>query len=125
MLKSNRRRMGVGSPRQLEPHRAHLAAAAVQLQFIPETVAQAFAPHDTARDETGGHKMITKVSYCSWEGNPAILAYYDDGRMLGFEYQEGTWKDAHPADVSTKAASIGKEAFLKQFPLVVLPAFPK
>jgi hypothetical protein len=68
---------------------------------------------------------ITKINYCSWEGTPAVSAYYPDGRILAYEYNDDKWVQVHEADVSTKAVLIGEAAFKKRWPDLVLPAFPE
>jgi hypothetical protein len=71
-------------------------------------------------------REIKKLTYCSWEGLPAVLVRFDDGSpTYGFTHADGAWKDSEAADIATKASVIGKEAFMKQFPLVALPIFPK
>lgn len=65
--------------------------------------------------------MITKVDYCSWDGDPALLVMYDNGRMDSFVNYGHGWRDAHPADVATKAAVIGRTTFEKQWPDLTLP----
>lgn len=68
---------------------------------------------------------MTKIEYGAWDGNPAILATYDDGRILGFEYKSDKWHDAHWADITTKAITIDKAAFEKRWPTIGLPSLPK
>ena len=67
----------------------------------------------------------TNINYCSCEGNPALLAYYDDGRILGFEYVNDAWKQVHGADVVTKGVVIGKGSFEKRWPEIGLPSLPE
>jgi hypothetical protein len=65
--------------------------------------------------------MITKITFCAWEGDPAVLVYYDTGRMAAFVNYGTIWRDAHPADVATKAAVIDKDRFIASFPNVGMP----
>ena len=71
--------------------------------------------------------MTTKpdITYCSWDGNPALLARYKDGRILGFEHVDGTWKDVHGADVATKGVVMEKSEFEEAYPDLELPTFPE
>jgi hypothetical protein len=67
------------------------------------------------------NKLLTKISYCRLEDDPALLAYHDDGRILGFAYIDGEWREAHVADISTKGRTIGQERFEKLFPGIAIP----
>jgi hypothetical protein len=67
-----------------------------------------------------------KITYCSWEGDPAILVNYEDGRIYGFWKPDGSdWKRGQDADIATKAAVIGEAAFKKRWPDLALPTFPE
>jgi hypothetical protein len=69
--------------------------------------------------------MIEKITYCYWEGDPAILVHYADGRIYGFWRSEvHGWKQEHEADIATKAAVMSEADFKKMWPELKLPDFP-
>jgi hypothetical protein len=59
----------------------------------------------------GTTDMKMRIIYGSWEGDPTILARYEDGRMYAFIDYGGGWIEAHAIDVFTKAAVIGQHIF--------------
>ena len=69
--------------------------------------------------------MITRTTYCTWDGDPAILAYHDDGRILAFTYKAGAWRSAHGAEIAIQAPVIGKVSFEDRWPDLKLPAWMK
>ena len=64
---------------------------------------------------------ITKISYAHWDGDPALLAYRDDGSILGFVFRNGKWNEPHAADIATKGGTLGEERFKAMFPDLALP----
>jgi hypothetical protein len=64
---------------------------------------------------------ITKIDYCSWDGDPALLINYDDGRIHGFSFQDGDWNQGNAADIAMEAALMTKAGFEKRWPNVTLP----
>jgi hypothetical protein len=62
-----------------------------------------------------------KITFGSWDGNPTVLASFDDGSMAAFEHNEGAWREVHPADVFTKAAVVSEADFKRRWPDVGLP----
>ena len=66
-----------------------------------------------------------EITYCDWEGDPAIVAEYPDGRQYGFAHMEGHWKGNLRSTIVGKAKVIGKDTFHRLWPGLVLPALPK
>ncbi len=68
-----------------------------------------------------------KLTYVTYDGDPAVLARYDDGRILGFVRIDGAgeWTQIHSADLTIDGRVIDEAAFKDRFPGSGLPAFPK
>jgi hypothetical protein len=67
-----------------------------------------------------------KLTYVSYDGDPAVLARYDDGRILGFVRFDGgaEWTQVHSADLTNDGRVLDEAMFKKRFG-GGLPAFPK
>lgn len=74
----------------------------------------------------GGCDVTEKtLVYCSWDGEPAILAKYPDGRIHGFykSDEDGEWKRGMDADIAVNAAVLEEAEFKRRWPNLELPAF--
>ena len=69
--------------------------------------------------------MERKLTYTRWEGVAAVLAEYPDGRMLGYEYVKGAWRECSAIDVFTKAGIVDKAMFKRLYGDIGLPSFPE
>jgi len=52
-----------------------------------------------------------KTTYAVWEGDPAILREFPNGRMEAYVLADAEWVEAHPADIACKAGVITKDDF--------------
>jgi hypothetical protein len=109
-------------PDRRDPERFHIAKSALAAELRRVTIS---AFRVTAAQLKGFAMTPNKITYCSWEGDPTILAECSDGRGYGFEHRDGTWKSVNAADVFTKAAVIGESAFVNRWPGIGLPDFPQ
>jgi hypothetical protein len=66
-----------------------------------------------------------KLTYGIWEGDPTLLAEYEDGRINGYvKFERTGWKDGQDFEVFTKSSVLSKELFDKIFPNLTLPTIP-
>ncbi|SED39225.1 hypothetical protein SAMN05444161_3106 [Rhizobiales bacterium GAS191] len=67
------------------------------------------------------HSKITY--YCDWEGSPALLIEFADGRPHGWVYgTDGAWHNGeYGVEVAVKARTIDEASFRKRFPHVGMP----
>jgi hypothetical protein len=59
--------------------------------------------------------MITRTSFSSWDGDPTVLLYYADGRILGFLHNGNRWVEANAADIATKAGCMSDAEFSRRW----------
>ena len=69
--------------------------------------------------------MKMRIIFGSWNGDPTILARYDDGRMYAFiDYGNG-WTEAHAIDVFMQAVAMDQQAFERRWPGRPMPTMPR
>ena len=69
--------------------------------------------------------MKPKITYCTWDGDAALLLHYPDGRILGFAHMKDGWRGGLGADVSHKAKVMTKADYDRRYRALGLPAFPE
>jgi hypothetical protein len=68
--------------------------------------------------------MIAKITYAKWDGEPAVLLEFDDGRIHGYYYtsRDRRWRNGgHAADIAFRDGTLTKAEYDELFPDVGLP----
>jgi hypothetical protein len=66
--------------------------------------------------------MIKKIEFCAWDGDPALLVTFTDGRIHGYAFTEGRWTQGNAADIAMEAPILTEQNFKKNWPDINLPS---